>query len=281
MTSPMNPAGVLVQDMPAAVAGLECEAARRAADYELKGLSFLGHDLNNNLSSINLNLAVLARRLDGRADLADAAAMLDAARQSIEQTVRGIRRLLEYGRLRAPGTSRTHMRSVNAHGVATRVVAQHLLQAQAKGIGLVVDMPADAVIDADEDLLVLVLQNLVGNALKYSDGGRVSVGLRDARRVRRGGWVLSVSDTGRGIPPWQLAGIFTAFRRGNGSAAQQGAGLGLAIAAEAARLMRAELSVASAVGVGSTFLLAPRRRPTHRISHTRQGFKRGLFSTSI
>jgi signal transduction histidine kinase len=277
----MNRFGAPAQDMPAAVAGLECEAARRVANYELKGLSFLGHDLNNNLASINLNLAVLGRRLDGRADLADAAAMLDAARQSVEQTVRGIRRPLEYGRLRAPRTSRTRVRPVDARDVATRVVAQHLLQAEAKGIDVVIEMPADAVIDADEDLLVLVLQNLVGNAVKYSDGGRVSVGLGDARPLRGGGWALSVSDAGRGIPPRHLADIFAAFRRGDASAAEQGVGLGLAIAAEAARLMRAELSVASAVGVGSTFLLAPRRRPTHRVGHTRRGFKRGLFSTSI
>lgn len=253
--------------MATATGDMPAEAASAAHDgHQLKGLSFLSHDLNNNLGAVTLHLAVLRRRLEGRPDLADAVATLDLTRESIEQTVRGMRRLLDYGRLRATGAKRrTGLGRVDPRAVAVRLTEHHRPQAEAKGIEVVVDIPQGSAIEADEDLLALVLQNLMGNAVKYSDaGGHVVVALTEARHSPGDGWALSVSDTGRGISPGHLADIFTAFRRGDASGAEEGVGLGLAIAAEAARLMDAELSVASAVCVGSTFLLTPRRRATPR-----------------
>jgi len=66
---------------------------------------------------------------------------------------------------------------------------------------------------------------------------------------------VTVSDQGPGIPPQQLAHIFVAFGRGD-MRGEEGVGLGLAIAAEAARLLGAELRVESQVGVGSVFRIA-------------------------
>ena len=68
-------------------------------------------------------------------------------------------------------------------------------------------------------------------------------------------WVLSVSDEGPGIAPEQLQIIFKAFRRGEAHG-QEGVGLGLAIASEAAKLLDAELTVKSEVGRGSVFRLS-------------------------
>ena len=73
--------------------------------------------------------------------------------------------------------------------------------------------------------------------------------------MRAGGWVLSVSDEGPGIAPEHLRNIFEAFRRGE-MHGQSGVGLGLAIASRAAKLLGAELTVESKLGVGSTFRLA-------------------------
>ena len=75
-------------------------------------------------------------------------------------------------------------------------------------------------------------------------------------RAGGGAWqVLTVSDEGPGIAPKNLKAIFEAFRRGH-THGEDGVGLGLAVASQAAKRLGAELTVASKVGEGSTFRLA-------------------------
>lgn len=103
----------------------------------------------------------------------------------------------------------------------------------------------------------LVLQNLIGNAIKYSPigSGEVRVMAHFAEQgVNAGRWVLAIADNGPGIAAEQLDRIFNAFARGE-MHGLQGVGLGLAIASRAAKLLGAELKVDSKVGVGSTFSL--------------------------
>ena len=236
-------------------------APRRAADYELKLLSFLSHDLSNNLAGVDLHLKLLKQWLVKSPQFADGVSILDQAHRSIEQTIEGMRRLLTYARLRgdAPQLS---VRPVNLYQLVTGVVERHLGQAASKGLGLGMDVPRDAVVQSDPDLIVLVLQNLVGNAVKYSDRGTITVRATDVPESAGGGWTLAVSDEGAGIPPQHMKGIFAAFRRGE-CRGEDGVGLGLAIASEAANLLGAELAVESQVGAGSTFVVS---LPTARLS---------------
>lgn len=234
-----------------------------ACDSGLKHLSFLSHDLNNNLGAATLHLALLRRRLATSPAFADACEMLDRTQASIDHTIHVMRRLLAYGKLR--GTAAACVTGeVNVCGLVNDVIAQHRLASDAKGIEVVSDVPAEATVAADAGLLVLVLQNLVGNGVKYSDPGvTVRVIFRSCSGTRGDAWTLSVSDDGPGIAPQQMARIFAPFRRGD-CRAEDGMGLGLAIATEAARLLGTRLSVVSAPGVGSTFWLLPRRRRARR-----------------
>jgi signal transduction histidine kinase len=128
-----------------------------------------------------------------------------------------------------------------------------------------VEVPAGAVVHSDRELVTLVLQNLVGNAVKYAARGTVRIaaephGDADATAGgntggNAGGWTLAVSDEGPGIAAEQLGVIFDAFRRGDVHG-QGGVGLGLTIAARAAKLLDAVLTVESLPGAGSTFRLA-------------------------
>lgn len=116
------------------------------------------------------------------------------------------------------------------------------------------DIPANLV--GDPVRLRQVLVNLIGNALKFTPAGGVSVSgelVRDA-----GGAVtvmVSVSDTGIGIPPDRQQRIFEAFEQADGSTTRQygGTGLGIAIAKEIVRMMGGEIGVVSEPGEGSTF----------------------------
>ena len=105
-------------------------------------------------------------------------------------------------------------------------------------------------VQTDPDLLRRVVNNLLGNAVKFTEEGNITVGLRAAD----GKVELSVADTGVGIPEEEQAGIFDEFSQvaGSGEAAQ-GSGLGLAIAKKSVELLGGSIGVESEVGRGTTF----------------------------
>jgi signal transduction histidine kinase len=110
------------------------------------------------------------------------------------------------------------------------------------------DLPA---IVGDERRVTQVLLNLVGNAIKFTDSGEIRVETTRAN----GEVIVSVADTGPGIPHDDLENIFEEFRQAEGSLAQRkgGTGLGLAIAKKIVEMHGGKISVESEVGKGSKF----------------------------
>lgn len=105
----------------------------------------------------------------------------------------------------------------------------------------------------DQRRLEQILTNLVGNAIKFTDSGSITVRMC---RVDDAYWALEVEDTGKGIASEHLSSIFEAFWQVDGSstrAANSGVGLGLMIVKQLTELMGGTVSVKSSVGVGSTF----------------------------
>ncbi|MBO9637487.1 MAG: PAS domain S-box protein [Siphonobacter aquaeclarae] len=109
---------------------------------------------------------------------------------------------------------------------------------------------------ADETRLLQILSNLTSNALKFTEGGSVTVRVQNLsvhgkwHRIR-----VEVEDSGIGIPPEGLKQLFGAFQQLDNTTRKSfgGTGLGLAISRELSRLMRGEMGVESEVGRGSTF----------------------------
>lgn len=222
-----------------------------SAATELTYLSFLSHDLNNNLGNITLFLSVLQDELKGAKGFEYAHSALLDAQQAIQDTVGGMRQMLAHARLQN-GAFSPILRSVELGSIVTLVVAQCARMAQLRGITFAIEVTPCEVVKTNAELLTLVLQNLVGNAVKYSSNGVVRV---QSGRGRNGSQcVLRVSDEGPGIKDEDKARIFDAFQRGK-ACGQEGIGLGLAIASQAAKLLNAHLSVESKVGKGSTFQL--------------------------
>jgi signal transduction histidine kinase/CheY-like chemotaxis protein len=134
-----------------------------------------------------------------------------------------------------------------------RICRDHAEEARAKGIRID-PRRTNAIALSDPVLLERIVRNLVANAVRYTDRGRVVVGCR-----RRGDRVaIQVWDTGRGIPDDQIGRIFEEYYQiGNTERDRaKGLGLGLAIVRRLAGLLGCEISVRSKVGSGSCFEIA-------------------------
>jgi signal transduction histidine kinase/CheY-like chemotaxis protein/purine-cytosine permease-like protein len=129
------------------------------------------------------------------------------------------------------------------------------LQAAAKGLAFQFDVLGviPEVVRADEKRLRQILINLLGNAVKFTAQGTVTLRVRYAREMAR----IEVQDTGPGLSADEIDRIFEPFTRGgsggSGAVSAPGAGLGLTIAKMLTALMGGELTVTSTPGVGSVF----------------------------
>lgn len=132
------------------------------------------------------------------------------------------------------------------------VIERFELQAQSKGIDFNSHLLTGVIVKGDAQQLLRLFSNLVDNALKYTkSGGRVSLSLERHKRFA----LVSMEDTGRGIPSEYLPFIFQRFWRVDKVRTQQaeGVGLGLAIAMALVQRHNGKIKVTSRVGVGSCF----------------------------
>ncbi len=153
------------------------------------------------------------------------------------------------------GAYRLDIRPLDLSTVARTVVKRLGAQSEARQISLQADIPAGLPrLLADEDRLVQVLTNLVGNALQYTPGGGA---VRIAALARDGEVEVSIRDTGIGIPPEHIAHIFDRFYRVDKSRSRQaggGSGIGLTIARALVEAQGGRIWAASAgEGQGSAF----------------------------
>jgi signal transduction histidine kinase/ActR/RegA family two-component response regulator len=142
--------------------------------------------------------------------------------------------------------------------VAEQAVELWAESAAAKRLSLVFEPGADLprMVLGDETRVRQIVMNLVSNALKFTESGSVRLGLRAAPGADGDGGVeISVADTGIGMSPAQIAGLFRPYAQAEASTAKRygGTGLGLAICRKLAHMMGGEIGVESAPGRGSTF----------------------------
>lgn len=158
--------------------------------------------------------------------------------------------LLDYHQLES-GKAEMHSTSFSPARLVNGTVAEMQPMAMKKRLSLRADisLPPDMTCQSDAFRIKQILTNLVGNALKYTDSGSVTVTLGMA-----GGRIaLGVADTGRGMTDAEQQRIFDAFTRLPGAGRSEGAGLGLSITRELTHLLGGQISVSSAKGRGSKF----------------------------
>ncbi|WP_433956486.1 hybrid sensor histidine kinase/response regulator [Brevundimonas diminuta] len=228
------------------------EARRQAEDATASKTRFLAaasHDLLQPLHAARLFIAAL--RED--ADLAGSPArgLATNADRAIDSAHRLLTALLNLSKLEAGGVQPA-VAPLALGGLFDELAREFAPVARAKGLTLTV-APSSLWIASDRDLLRSMLQNLIANAIRYTDRGRVLIGARrNGERVQ-----ILVSDTGRGIAEADRQAVFGEFVRLPGAPVDEpGAGLGLAIVQKLSDLLRHPLSLASRVGRGTTFRVA-------------------------
>jgi PAS domain S-box-containing protein len=144
-----------------------------------------------------------------------------------------------------------------AHRIVQEVVEVLQVRVQDKGIALRFDCAGQVpeTILADPARLRQIVTNLVGNAIKFTDRGAVTVTLRLPSDGEKAQLVIEVADSGIGIPADKLASIFEPFVQAEASTTRRygGTGLGLAISRRLARAMGGDIRVQSTPGEGSVF----------------------------
>lgn len=218
-------------------------------------LSNMSHELRTPLNSVIALSGVLGRRLADKIP-ADEYGYLEVIERNGKNLLALINDILDLSRIEACRDELSVSRFA-VRDLAGELVAMLEAQAQAKGIALLNQVPAGLPpMTSDPVKCRHILQNLVGNAVKFTEQGQVSI---TAEVVQAGGRPseirIAVTDTGIGIAADALAYIFEEFRQADDSTSRQygGTGLGLSIAQKYAHCLGGDISVDSVPGQGSTF----------------------------
>ena len=180
---------------------------------------------------------------------------LDLVERSGEHLLSVINDVLDTSKIEA-GHVHVEKRPFDLSAVIHDVVAISTVNAQAKGLQLLLEstLPATHEVTGDAARVRQVLHNLLGNAVKFTDQGRITV--RVSRVAGHDAVTLAVEDSGIGIPGDELPFIFEAFHQVESSMERRhgGAGLGLTISQKLCRAMGGDLRCTSSPGRGSVFV---------------------------
>ena len=233
--------------------------ARRLAQAESANLAksefltAMSHELNTPLNAIGGYTELLSLGLGGPVTN-EQTDYLERIKRSQQHLLRIISDLLNFSRIEA-GQLKYDITEFSLSDVIRAVVPLTEQQARTKGVTLIIEEnDQDCTALADRAKVDQMLLNLLSNAVKFTAaGGKVRVSCTTQKSFA----LITVTDTGTGIPTDKLTSIFEPFvQLGRSlSSAHEGTGLGLAISRDLARAMKGDLTVTSAVGEGSTFTI--------------------------
>jgi len=226
------------------------EAANQA---KRRFVSVVSHEMRTPLNAI-IGMADLLRDTALTREQAD---MLQTLRGSSRLMLAQVDDVLDFSKIEA-GKLALERIDFDLHALVNSTSRILAAQAAAKGLEIVVSIMPEVppAVRGDPHHVRQVLINLVGNALKFTEQGSVTVHVsaqnETAKEVRL---KFSIRDTGIGIPPEAQARIFESFAQADQSTTRRfgGTGLGTTIAKQLVELMRGRIGMESAVGLGSTF----------------------------
>lgn len=231
---------------------------KEASQLKTNFLSNMSHELRTPLNSVIALSGVLNRRLAGKIP-DDEYSYIDVIERNGRLLLNLINDILDISKIETGHVAIT-ITEVNLASLVRDVMALIKPQIGEKPVKLTLDVSDSLpLIKSDENLCRHILQNLVSNAVKFTDSGSVDVRIR----LETDQIAVMVKDTGIGISEKQLPHIFDEFRQADGGLSRKygGTGLGLAIAKKYTNLLNGQISVNSTLGEGTTFTV---RLPIHQ-----------------
>jgi len=224
------------------------ELAEQANVEKSQFMAATSHDLRQPLHAQGLLLEVLKQQLmkEPQSELIDKVVQSNTALHSLFNS------LLEISQLDA-GTIEINQSHQSIHALCQQVITEFEQMAEDKNLNISHE-DSDLVVFSDPVLLSRIIRNLVSNAVKYTEQGSISINyVQQVEKI-----LLSVKDTGIGIPEQEHENIFKEYNQLNNNERdrRKGVGLGLALARRMCELLGHDINVQSTIGSGSVFTLS-------------------------
>jgi CheY-like chemotaxis protein/HAMP domain-containing protein len=258
------------REIELARAAIEEKAEQLAltSKYKSEFLANMSHELRTPLNSLIILSKMLSENRDDTLTPSKQAEFAKTIHSSASDLLGLIDEILDLSKVES-GTIHLTIQPLLTAALRDQVERTFRQVATEKGLDfqIAIDPDVPPTIETDALRLQQILKNLLSNAFKFTEHGRVTLEISrahagwtpDAAHLAMAPCVLafSVIDTGVGIPPEKQKIIFEAFQQADGTTSRKygGTGLGLSISRELARLLGGEICLTSAVGEGSRFVL--------------------------
>ena len=215
-------------------------------------LSNMSHELRTPLNSVIALSGVLNRKLEGKIP-GEEYSYLEVIERNGKNLLSLINNILDIARIES-GREEIELSAFNLCNCVNEMIALIVPQTTGKNIRInKATGDCETLITSDETKIKHILQNLIGNAVKFTEEGEITIHMNKTIDEVS----VTIKDTGIGIQADQLTHIFDEFRQGDGSTSRRfgGTGLGLSIAKKYANMLGGAITVESEPGSGSSFTL--------------------------
>jgi len=222
-----------------------------------KFFSIISHDIKNPALAQRDAIKMLVK--NGRLwDIDTLSDYYQELLKSAESEVELVYNLLNWARIQT-GRLSCNIEQINLTNLIRNDISLIRSLAEKKNINFIVDVPDFVQVTGDSNMISTIVRNLLTNAIKFTpEGGQVTLNIsinNDLKEIKRNTCTISVSDTGIGMNQEQLRNLFSlnSSNLREGTAAEQGSGIGLIVCKEMIEMHKSKLYMESEVGKGSRF----------------------------
>lgn len=225
----------------------QLESEKKSFNNKNAFLGVLGHELRTSLQAIISSVEVITQQKD-----VVAFSHFERLENAAMKMERQMKDLAEFAKV-DNGNVEIKISSFNLHKLVHDTVEQSITILNKENINVSIDGIENIYVKSDPSRIMQIIENIVTNAIKYTENGNVQISavIRDKSRL-----VITVRDTGRGIPKDKIDTIFFPFIRVGCDNKVPGFGMGLAIVHGVVKAMNGTIDVESEVGKGSTFTVS-------------------------